>query len=160
MILSFLWTFFFFLGLPFIFGIGLPALVIPPLIAKIFFRQSKLPSLRPVVLSLIILGFFANILWDLTLYNHVYYEWDRLFLPYTFFSHESPHISPHLNWYASGWNSNILDIAWASITIGIYSLSAAFWLILNRKKEGKKLKFIFTCLSILIIISAILFIFL
>lgn len=127
--------------LPFLIGVILPTLIIPFLIllrkendnANLFFTYSIL-----FVPSLIILAILTNLFWNSVLYNKVYYEWDRIFLPYTFFSHEAPLLDGMGTWIAPGWTLNHLYLVWFLLTLGIYILSGLIALSFNRSKDEFK----------------------
>lgn len=126
--------------LPFLLAIVLPSCVIPFLVKRILNKKKvKLPSLKPFIISLIFLASTANLFWERDLFNKVYYEWDRIFLPYTFFSHEAPLLDGNASWIAQGWKNWHLDIIWLFLTVIIYLTSAGFAYIRHRKDIQAKL---------------------
>jgi len=125
--------------LPFLLAVVLPAWGIPTLIQRILNKKrEKLPSLFPFIFSLVVLAFFTNLFWEFALFNKVYYEWDRVFLPYTFFWHESPALDGSSNWIATGWKLWHLHAIWLSLTVLIYLISATLSYWKNRTSPGIK----------------------
>ncbi|MEN8253827.1 MAG: hypothetical protein ABFQ62_05650, partial [Patescibacteria group bacterium] len=124
--------------LPFVFSIILPAFLVPAIFKKIIGRKKKLPSIFIFAISIIVLAFLANLFWDFFIYNKIYYEWDRVSIPYSLFWHESPS-TENPNWLAEGWTKGNLFTIWLLITIGIYLISLLFAYLKNRKhKEIKR----------------------
>jgi hypothetical protein len=143
--------------LPFLITIVLPAFVIPLVAMRInkSYDDKILPSLLPFSISLILLAILGNLFWEFFLYNKIYYEWDRLFLPYTFISYESPILDSSASWIASGWNLLYLYILWLGVTSCIYVLSALISLFLIRNNQNFKpnLKIILYSIILLMFMS-------
>ncbi|MEX0896042.1 MAG: hypothetical protein WDZ94_03825 [Patescibacteria group bacterium] len=111
--------------LPFILAVLLPAWLLPQLVARFINRQKlPIPSLLLFTVSLVVLAIFANLFWEFALFNRIYHEWDRTFLPYTFFWHESPSLYGS-SWIATHWKQWHLYAIWLVLTELIY-ISAAF----------------------------------
>ncbi|HYD35002.1 MAG TPA: hypothetical protein VD999_02955 [Vitreimonas sp.] len=115
-----------FFVLPFLVTVVLPAWLVPMIMRWVLNRQPRydLPSLKPFMLSLMGLAIAANFFWDYVIFNNIYYEWDRIFLPYTFLWHETPSLGMGPNWLADGWELKHLFAAWLLITVAIYVTSA------------------------------------
>lgn len=143
-------------GLPFLVAVVLPAWIIPRLVKKFSNRKNlSLPSLKFFTLNIIGLAILANIFWEFVLYDRVYYEWDRLFLPYTLLNHEGPSLGERPNWIASGWKGWYLHVVWFVITAGIYSFSAFVAYSKNKTHEHsqKYLKVLITSVITLLLVS-------
>lgn len=138
-----IFTFVFYYGvfyvLPFLLAVVLPAWGIPSLVRCILNRKrEKLPSLLPFAVNMIFLAFLVNLCWEFLLFNKVYYEWDRTFLPYTFFSYESPILDGSVSWIAPGWKQWNLYVIWLTSTVFISVVSASLAYFLHRSSEHKK----------------------
>lgn len=109
----------------FILMVALPAFCIS--IFSLFLARSvkkDVPTIVIFPLSVIFLSIFANNLWDKYVFNSFYHEWDRIFIPYSLISHESPLMDGTGSWYAHGWDKTGLDLVWFSMTIIIYTLAS------------------------------------
>lgn len=103
----------------------IPAFILTFIFRKLTTNQNKpLPSFKPFALSLTILAIIGNIVWEVFVFNNVYYEWDRFLLPYSFFFHEKPSLFPGgASWIASEWTLQSLNWIWLSLTFSIYIIS-------------------------------------
>ncbi len=129
--------------IPFLLTVVLPAFAVPLFAMKITksYDDKLLPSLFPFSISLIILAILGNLFWEFLLYNKIYYEWDRLFLPYTFISYESPILDGSASWIAPGWSLWHLHFLWLGITFFIYILSAIIALFFARGNKEFELNY-------------------
>lgn len=131
-------AFLLFYFVPYLITILLPAIFIPKIISKrLKLKEINYSHLLPFILPLTILPILANLVWEITLYNHVYYEWDRIFLPYDFFFYERPLIDGSGSWIAKGWTQWHLFLIWLAITCFIYFIAFAIPQLVT-KKTGKQ----------------------
>lgn len=134
----------FFDVIPFLAAILLPAVSIPFLISLTKdYDDTNLTGVGIIfTTTTVILAILANLFWNLVLYNHIYFEWDRLGLPYTFFSHEGPLLDGKGTWIAPGWTLTDLYLVWLGITLFIFILSGLIALSFHKKISKKQIKFI------------------
>lgn len=150
---------YFLYALPFLVLVCLP-LFIALFLVKRFAKNIKgTDGLWTFNIPVIVLSIITNIIWEIFFYKHLYYEWDRIALPYTLLSHEYPDLSPPVvpNWIAQGWNQTSLYLLWLSITILIYLVSFFISFLINRNKENwpAQKKFLFLNITALTIMSLI-----
>ncbi|HSW96648.1 MAG TPA: hypothetical protein VLF89_02365 [Candidatus Saccharimonadales bacterium] len=152
-------TFLLFYALPYIVTIALPGISIPWIVKKKFLKTKQVTgtSLLPYILPLILLPIISNLLWEQLLFNKVYYEWDRLFIPYDFFFYESPLVDGSSSWLARGWSQWHLFLIWVAITIGIYGITLviSLWYAKGKLIEKQYRKIIFLSITPFIILSLI-----
>jgi hypothetical protein len=143
--------------IPFVLMVVLPSVVIP--LAVLFFSKYKIRrNISAIVylsLCLIILGLLGNFFWDNFIYKHIYYEWDRLILPFTFVIHESPLTDNTGSWIAKGYTQKSLDFIWLGITLSIYLLSGIISLLINIKNRfsSETVRIVINSVVILSIVS-------
>lgn len=129
----------------FILFVALPAFGLTFLGLK-FSKVSKKDNSYLVVfpLMLIILAVLANFLWDQFIFKKIYYEWDRIMIPYTFGYYEfaSPlvykgSVSQGPNWFAPGWNQRNFALFWYAITEVIYLIGGIIAIFISGYKNLK-----------------------
>jgi len=119
-----LYLFFVFYLLPFLLLVVLPVQLVLFIVTKFVNKKKhQLPSFKPFILSISGGVILANIIWNLALFNQVYYEWDRTILPFTLFTHEAPVLDTTVSWLAKGWQLWHLDVIWLLLTVTIYIVS-------------------------------------
>ena len=112
---------------PFLFGIAIPAVIIPLLVKLIVARKkfNNIPSVKPFILFLILGGLIASILWFFLIQDNVYHTWDTwAAVDYSFFGYEHPSFGLGNGWLAKGWKILYLDLLWAALTISVYVCTA------------------------------------
>lgn len=116
----------------------IPALTLTSIFRRLTKNQNKpLPSFKPFALSLTILAIVGNIVWEVFVFNKVYYNNDRVLLPYTFFFHEDPYLFPgNASWIAEGWTLQSLNWIWLALTFSIYIISILIALYYGRKRAN------------------------
>ncbi len=149
--------------IPFILMVALPAFTLS-LFSLLIVRSIKKDVSTVVIfpLSVILLAILANSLWDTYIFKVIYYEWDRIFLPYTLISHESPSIDGQGTWYAQGWNKVGLDLIWFAITIMVYlgaTIASLLVGLLHKNTVKETIKSALTCFFIASLITILIFIF-
>lgn len=108
----------------FLLAVILPAVTVTFLV-RTFTEPPKVrfSSLFPFIIALTISAVIANVLWETFIFNHIYYEWDRFILPYTFLGHEAPVIDFTSSWLADGWTHIGLRFLWLIISLVVYTVS-------------------------------------
>ncbi len=144
--------------IPFVLAVILPALIVPFIVVFETVKDSVSFFLIHMLFAfaLTVLALLGNLFWNTLLFNRVYYEWDRIFLPYTFFSHEAPLLDGSGTWIAPGWTLVHLYLLWFFLTLGIYFLSGIISLILTKKLHNQVYqKFILQSIIALTIVSLV-----
>lgn len=141
--------------IPFIFFVALPAFTIPIIIQFITHSKYQGKSLLIFSISIVILSFIANLLWNTFIFNKVYYEWDRIILPFTLFTHESPLLDGNGTWIADEWTLQGLHYLWFCIVLIIYTLSAVISLLFKEKSHNDATKLILLSYITLLLISSL-----
>lgn len=92
-------------------GILLPIFIALFISKKFFAKGLQWKAFTPLVIIVLSLTVFANFIWQIFVFNKIYYEWDRIsFIPFTLTSHESPLLNGMGTWIAPGWTLNSLQL--------------------------------------------------
>lgn len=134
----------------------LPLVLVLGLIRILIARYIPFKKFLPYFIFVILFTLGANILWEIAVFNKLYYEWDRLGPPITLLTQELPYLDGSSSWIAEGWTIVGLHIVWLAALFCIYTLSiiaTIFWL------KNKNYKITRTYLAVIIGTSFVLLLF-
>ena len=144
--------------LPFFLTVYIPIYLGKIVVEKFIVKKKCIGSyFRFYSLCVIVLALLANLIWESLIFNHLYYEWDRFFNPYSLVVFESPVVDTSSSWIAKGWSLWNLFLIWFLITIVIYTISAVLTLFFyrNEKKAAEIKNFVIKLTLTLTIMSLI-----
>lgn len=124
--------------LAFLFGfVILPLVLVLGLIRILIARHIPFKKFLPYVIFVILFILGANVLWEIAVFNKLYYEWDRISPPVSLIIQELPYLDGSSSWIAEGWTIFGLHILWLVVLFCIYTLSIIATVLWLRNKNYK-----------------------
>lgn len=155
----FVYTIFYaaFYAAPVVLGILLPLFLSLLISQKIVFKKISWTKFLLFGCFTIGLTILTNVIWNNFVYNHIYYELDRILLtPFTLMFHEAPVLDASVSWIAFGWTLFQLDLLYYIMLIILYSVALGISLIwLKSDKQKSEVLKTETLACVLLLIAAI-----